>query len=553
MKVKENPFYVLSVTPYDTLETINEKYDEKAFMDEDNERVYEDARQILSSPNKRLSAEVRWFYNLVSPIDNELRKIERYQDYDDNDFLELDNKLDLEYATPRENLLFNLEKLPYITKTYAALFITTLDRGYTETCESESIHDLLDSINTTRRRAKLPLCKDITLLTNEVKGLLEDIKNALNLLLQRDDNEIIEIANLLMENIVSDGKAYGLVIEYFINAYAIKVHDALEIYKNRIFEEVDYCRNNYSEEHELDNLCNLVRRFDYIAQPIQLLLRDRGQAELQEESVDVANEVRDLALFYNNEKGKPELSIILLNLEMELFSELPAFYSKLEEDKVILTEIKQKNEYYDKAYEICENCLATVEKNPQIGLGKAKRLVMDTQQLLNTMMSKQVDNKWILDIKDMIASTMLSCIISYGNETKDWQNSSNYLETIRRYATKPETIKRINDNAAILRKNIQDDNFYGGMEPIDEAPSLSTINGTGTRLYGHSDDMNGTYVAVLCLCFFFIPLIPIARYRVSDFGGNRYRFYGKLPLTTANKIHALIGIVASLYVVSKFL
>ena len=72
--------------------------------------------------------------------------LERYQDYDDNDFLELDNKLDLEYATPRENLLFNLEKLPYITKTYAALFITTLDRGYTETCESESIHDLLDSI-----------------------------------------------------------------------------------------------------------------------------------------------------------------------------------------------------------------------------------------------------------------------------------------------------------------------------------------------------------------------------------------------------------------------
>ena len=235
MRVKDNPFYVLGVTPYDTLETINEKYDEKAFMDEDNERVYDDARQILSSPNKRLTAEVRWFYNLTGSVDSELNKIERYANYDDNDFLNLDNELDLEYATPRENLLFNLEKLPYITKTYAALFITTIDRGYKESCESESIHDLLDSINATRRRAKLPLCKDFNLITNEVKGLLEDVKSALNLLLQRDDNEIIEIANLLMENLVSDGKGYGQVIESFVNAYALKVHDELETYKDRIF------------------------------------------------------------------------------------------------------------------------------------------------------------------------------------------------------------------------------------------------------------------------------------------------------------------------------
>ena len=127
MRVKDNPFYVLGVTPYDTLETINEKYDEKAFMDEDNERVYDDARQILSSPNKRLTAEVRWFYNLTGSVDSELNKIERYANYDDNDFLNLDNELDLEYATPRENLLFNLEKLPYISKTYAASEVKKLE------------------------------------------------------------------------------------------------------------------------------------------------------------------------------------------------------------------------------------------------------------------------------------------------------------------------------------------------------------------------------------------------------------------------------------------
>ena len=535
MKVKDNPFYILGVTPYDTLETINEKCDEKSFMDEDNERAYDDARQILCSPNKRLTAEVRWFYNLGNPIDSQLNDLDRYEDYDDD-------------VTSRENLLLNLEKLPYVTKTNAASFITMIDRDYTEACDSESIRDLLDSVNAARRRAKLPLCKDFSLITNEVKGLLEDVQNVLNLLLQRDDNEIIDIANLLMENLVSSGKGYGQVIESLVNAYALKVHDELELYKNRIFEEIDNCRENYSEEHELEDLCKLVRRFDYIAQPIQLLLRDRGQAELQEESVDVANGVRDLALYYNNEEGKPELSIILLNLEMELFSELPAFYSKLEEDKVILTEIKQREEFYGQAYKICENCLNAVEKNPQIGLAKARQLITDTQQLLTSMLSKRVDNNWISDIKDIIAGAMLSCIVSYGNATKDWQSCSSFVPTIRQYANKTETLQRLNNNASILEKNVREDKLYGNMEPIDSAPSLHTINGIGTSLYGHSDEMDGTYVATLCLCFFFIPLVPLGRYRVSSYDGKHYQFYGKLPLTTANMIHAVIGVGAIIFV-----
>ncbi len=33
MRVKENPFYILEVTPYDTIETINEKCKDKTFSD----------------------------------------------------------------------------------------------------------------------------------------------------------------------------------------------------------------------------------------------------------------------------------------------------------------------------------------------------------------------------------------------------------------------------------------------------------------------------------------------------------------------------------------
>ena len=63
MRIENNPFYILEVTPYDSIETINQKAEDKAFMDDANERKYDDARLTLISPVKRLVAEIRWFYS----------------------------------------------------------------------------------------------------------------------------------------------------------------------------------------------------------------------------------------------------------------------------------------------------------------------------------------------------------------------------------------------------------------------------------------------------------------------------------------------------------
>lgn len=73
---------------------------------------------------------------------------------------------------------------------------------------------------------------------------------------------------------------------------------------------------------------------------------------------------------------------------------------------------------------------------------------------------------------------------------------------------------------------------FEGLEPIDSAPSLSTINGIGTTLYGKRefDPQTQSYIATLYFTFFFIPIFPIAAYRVIDAGGGSYRFLGKAPL-----------------------
>jgi hypothetical protein len=73
-----------------------------------------------------------------------------------------------------------------------------------------------------------------------------------------------------------------------------------------------------------------------------------------------------------------------------------------------------------------------------------------------------------------------------------------------------------------------------------------TVNGTGFRLYGNTgyDEETKSYVATYYFVFLFIPILPIARYRVIRTDRNLYRFLGKLPLRTLHRWH--LGIAAAL-------
>jgi hypothetical protein len=67
--------------------------------------------------------------------------------------------------------------------------------------------------------------------------------------------------------------------------------------------------------------------------------------------------------------------------------------------------------------------------------------------------------------------------------------------------------------------------------PVVKAPSLTTLNGIGSRLWGKSEAANdGTYVTTLFFTVLFLPIWPIAQYLVRS-DGNRYSFFGELPLS----------------------
>jgi len=72
-----------------------------------------------------------------------------------------------------------------------------------------------------------------------------------------------------------------------------------------------------------------------------------------------------------------------------------------------------------------------------------------------------------------------------------------------------------------------------GVDRTQTSPSLRTVNGVGTTFYGRRDwdATTRTYTTTQWLVALFIPLFPIASYKVSDTGPNSYRIYGRVPLS----------------------
>lgn len=89
------------------------------------------------------------------------------------------------------------------------------------------------------------------------------------------------------------------------------------------------------------------------------------------------------------------------------------------------------------------------------------------------------------------------------------------------------------------------------LTPIKHAPSLHTINGIGTVLYGRRNEhqASDTYVATLYFTILFVPLLPLRCYRVRQVGQGQWRFFGSVPFSAVNKLHAWCAVAAVLLLV----
>ena len=137
------------------------------------------------------------------------------------------------------------------------------------------------------------------------------------------------------------------------------------------------------------------------------------------------------------------------------------------------------------------------------------------------------------EIRTQIGYSIRSMSIASWNKQQDIKSSIELIKLALNIELPVDDKQKINKDYQDLLEIKERREEQG--TPIKEAPSLSTINGIGTTIYGN------THYFV----FFGIPIIPLARYNCES-TYNGYRFYGKLKLHTWQKVwqYGLIGVVA---------
>lgn len=309
MGVNENAFDLLGVTPEDGIARINDVKDEKSWVDEPNESMYEAARETLTNPRKRLQAEVPWFLKNSNSAFSLMNEVQNCRGTD---------------------IRLVVQK------------IVALDDEYKQALQEESLDDIYTDIIISRKKAGISADIEQDDIEEALSQLLEEgAKAAIDTLLRKcSTREAAQIGNVIAKEMIQPGigkypKKYGDCIRFFIDLYNMKVQNELDARSEQIKQDIEAAKV-YTSVAQLSPLFQEIEWFDYLAQPLQLYFEDQGQADKQSQSEDIAGSLRKLSLFYHNERQLTELSIAVTEKAMQVFAENPKVLQQLQEDDEIL-------------------------------------------------------------------------------------------------------------------------------------------------------------------------------------------------------------------------
>lgn len=370
MEIKGNAFDVLGVTPEDDIASINEAADEKSWNDEPNETMYEAARETLTNPRKRLQAEVPWFLKNSNSAFSLMNEVQNCRGTD---------------------IRFVVQK------------IVALDDEYKQALQEESLDDIYTDIIISRKKAGISADIEQDDIEEALSQLLEEgAKAAIDTLLRKcSTREAAQIGNVIAKEMIQPGigkypKKYGDCIRFFIDLYNMKVQNELDACSEQIKQDIEAAKV-YTSVAQLSPLFQEIEWFDYLAQPLQLYFEDQGQAEKQSQSNEIAPKLRDLALFYHNQKNLTNLSIAVTEKAMQVFEENPQMLQQFQEDIEILKRLVQAEPQEDNEVPKCQVQVNPLEEELKIVLGQVALLVVREKgkEANNSMQIMNHKDQWI--------------------------------------------------------------------------------------------------------------------------------------------------------------
>lgn len=538
MDLLQNPFHILNASPRDNRHRILELADERSLLLDSSECMQ--ARSDLTNPRKRLSAEVAWLPGVGPKRAGEVLSI---LESSPTDLLAVDRLSSI----ARANLLAaGLTRLPDLNADNVSKWILEIAMAF----ENIDPEELRIVINEERIVSGFQEVSDLLAVDSEIqerrRHYCKVTKSALDNL---SPKELVEAVTVTVASATHDGEEHGpILITDLVNSYEVEAQSFLDKEEGSIKILVEELRAAVDAKLQdsilapmVNQLIQVMKNWDIVAQPIQVSAKSHGHDH--DASSRVASLVRGLAIYMFNEHGKLDFSQQLTGMLQDVFAEVSKVAEITAEDADALGEIAERrklSKLLDPISDLCRLALENSEKNPASADREAQMIMSSAAQLIVNLSTSKPSLEILAQGKDEIAIALMGCAIVYGNKTEKWKSCIAFLEEALKYASSQEVKSRIQNNLSTVRNN---DRLYGDLTPISSAPSLYTINGIGTTMYGSTDPdpTSSSYLSTYYFVFFAIPIFPISRYRVIP-TGNGYRFLGKAPLRTFDKWHLAISV-----------
>lgn len=331
MNIKNNPFNILNVSPWDGRRVVITASEEMSFLlDAD---LCEKAQNSLINPAKRLSAELDWFI-----------------DVDNNTLIRIKNCINQKVPIPTDALtslsklnatLFNFsisQEKHYKEMKEAILGIDSL---YTE-IDQKSV---LEVLNQNRAKAKMT---EVSLqqISFEFNKKREGIRQVINHRLEMlDNNAYIELITVLAEYIADENYDDGNILSDVLDQYELNSSADIEQSAEEIFSlvnELKVMTANEAISELVDRLISRVIECDKKLQPLQLKSKASGMPH--EMSEKIGYEIHELAVDLNNERGQTEAALKLAETMQSVFAELGNLSDLFTTDTYILQGLLESNE-----------------------------------------------------------------------------------------------------------------------------------------------------------------------------------------------------------------
>ncbi len=406
---------------------------------------------------------------------------------------------------------------------------------------------ILRAINEDRSVSGFPEVKGADQVSEELSARKRIYRNAIKDALNRlPPNELIRAMTLLVNSTTSNGTVHAPeLVDELVDSYAVETQQFFRREAENAEKLIAAARESAKAGETavktiVDRLENVLRNWNKVAQPLQLSFKARGLDH--DSSKNVAYKVRSLAIDLFNNHDHLRESLRLTQMLKELFSEVPDVLDRVQEDAKTLGDISQRREEasaMDPIRLLCDEISKSADRNPSLAQHEGQRLLEEGKALLKTAPIKTTSPTY-LEARDLLAATLMHCAVVYGNQTSKWEPCIRLLQAAVELANDDKLKRKLRENLTIVEGNHRS---LGDLEPIKSAPSLYTINGFGVALYGNTDKnpSDGSYMATYYLVFFFVPVLPLARYRVIP-TGTGYRFLGKGALRPFDMWHIAISI-----------